>query len=284
MMWHSLFIRHILLIVILLTSVTAHAWRPPTNKEVLIDRVLDLSGTRYTMRNASGQIMQAFHAVRELSDANATRRRMTPEQRETLARIQRVMRTTINQQAMYETVSAYLADNVTESQLAAAVKALQQRDVRRIVGMETRAMNTATPKALNEFAQTLRIRKPSPKRMAIVDHIDRITETSKHNAELMQEFAKTLMKNNPDRMQSMSDAIHRLAKNQSLLTLLYAYRELTDHELEAYAQIYQDENYAWVARMLGRARHKAARHVYEDFRESFEEWALYVSEAGRGPL
>lgn len=276
-----MYVRHILLLFILFTSVSAYAWRPAISKEAMIDRVIELSGTKHAMRNTSDQIMQAVHAVIELSDANAARRRMTPEQREYLGRIQRIMRTTINQQAMNKTVSAYLADNVTERQLASAIKILQQKDVRRIISMEAKAINSVTPKDLNEFAYTLQIRKPSPKRMAIVDHIDRITETSKHNAALMQEIAKALMKNRPDKLQSVNDTIHRMAKYQSLLALLYAYRELTDNELEGYAQIYQDENYVWVARMLGRAKHKATRHVYDDFRESFEELGLYVSETGR---
>jgi len=277
-----MFIRIALLMVMLIISMSSHAWTSPSKKEEMVDRVLTLSGTKTAMRYVSSQIARGFHSAREMSDLRMSRQEMTPEQRKSLEHLLKVMRGSFDHDAMLKTAAAYLADNTTEKQLAAAIGHLSKKEVRRIIGLEIKAMNSASKNVLNDFAHALQIRKPSPLRMTIVDHIDRITEASRHSADLAMEIFGAFFQSNPAHMERLRAIINKQARDQTILTLLYAYRNLTDRELQEYALIYQDEDYAWVARMTVRGVNVAIKHAFDEFKGSLVEWVTNEMEtAGR---
>jgi hypothetical protein len=242
-------------------SVDAEVRQWPRDVPPFVDEMLTLSGV-------TRQLAQLPDAVVDGHD------RQTPRLDARTAHTRRkILRDAYRLDTLYPIVVATVRERYDEAQAEAVVRALRTPLFRRLQLLEDAAGRSDTAPRIRAFSEQLVDNPPSVERRVLIRRLERAMATSFIQMELLAAtldgLANALGEAAPAgerRREAITDAQEQTmvpAKNQALLTLLFAYQMVADGDLRDYLTFWESAPGRWFVTTVGAGIAQALRTAAE---------------------
>jgi len=154
---------------------------------------------------------------------------------------------------------------------------------RRFTDLEKQANSPAAAKDFEQFVTNLALHAPDPGRVELLKELDQVSHSTDIAILIQIAIAKTLVQSvsvfdsnrrplSPSQMNdlvlALKDQLSTSVRNHILIWSLYAYRSLTDKDIKAYIDMYQNDDMQWFIRISSTALVKAMGHSAENAGQS----------------
>jgi hypothetical protein len=235
---------------------------------------------------AFAQDTQAEHDVAELSDLSGLSSviQSIPENfidlsdlsDDDIDTLRELLTTSFDAKALSRDVQTQLQADYVPVRAATVLALLRKPLSRKITALEEQANSPASAQAFKDFVADLALHEPDPDRVAMLKELDKVSHSTDTAILIQIEIAKTLVQSvavfdtsrrplSPAEMDelvlSLKDELTTSLRNHVLIWSLFAYRSLTDSEIEAYISTYKNTDMQWFMRISSAALIKAMGHA-----------------------
>lgn len=150
--------------------------------------------------------------------------------------------------AVEQQVLNQLRRRYDKGRLAGFIAAYSSPSVTRMQALEVEADQPAAEAARKAFVEGLSRQQPSPARVDLASRLDAATGQSAAVAEIMFEWttllAEAVMQRQPEpeRLTELKSGLLRKARDEAIASALFAYRDVSDDDLAAYARLHEQSD------------------------------------------
>jgi hypothetical protein len=190
--------------------------------------------------------------------------------------LRELLTTSFDAKALSRDVQTQLQADYVPVRAATVLALLRKPLSRKITALEEQANSPASAQAFKDFVADLALHEPDPDRVAMLKELDKVSHSTDTAILIQIEIAKTLVQSvavfdtsrrplSPAEMDelvlSLKDELTTSLRNHVLIWSLFAYRSLTDSEIEAYISTYKNTDMQWFMRISSAALIKAMGHA-----------------------
>lgn len=248
-------VKSIISICLLALSVSAAA-SPTINKDEQINAILDKTGFNKLLQH----IPSFSQSVLKQSSGA-----LEPEMGSALsAAFSQAFATDVVQRDINRVINAHY----NQSHATAYLKHLNSPLSQKMAKLESATNNPANREDFKAFAAAL-TNKPTPQsRSSLIEQLDKITRTTDFSIDMQTAFFKAIfvaiepvmetdMRLGDGELEKMVNevrtSLEESLRNNTRLSFLYAFRNVSDAELKQYIEICESDEYRWAIQLLGNA-------------------------------
>jgi hypothetical protein len=225
--------------------------------EALIKRVLKTAGFPEQMQEMQTSMQQGFVASLQRRFGAAA----TPEARARMDKLGEAIGTAFRAEDFVERAVTALSEDYSEAHLRAALTALDTPLIKRMTEVEKQHTD---PAAMLAFAGRLRTEPLPPARVALLARIDEASGASELSARVLNNTARLVIHANPTLAPAQAAAaiteldahqadLLKRSRAQMAMQFAYTYRDVSDTDLAAYAEVSEADNLHWFNQKLALA-------------------------------
>ncbi len=191
-------------------------------------------------------------------------------------------------QRVTATLKRHIDQNYDAGKMARVLAMLEDPLGRKMTELELEAQ---TPQAQMEMMQmgNIIMGQATPKRMALVQRLDEVTGASQFSLDMQMTMAEVTMRNlnrivpaaqriPPEQMEQMLQQMRMQSvypvRQGTRLNMIYAYRSVTDEELERYIELNETDYARWMTEVMNGAWKAVTRQAAEDLSEQINRTIL----------
>lgn len=260
------------------------AYSADADRAGLLARIVELDG-----------LDKAFDSIPSLFDSIASQRQLvSPNASE--EQLYSDVRMAIDLEAARRTLAEHLAANADDKTLETVLAWLESPLGRKISGEEINAATETDPTAMHRYLVSLRSAPPTRERIELIQRF----VAQKKMAEVLARITRNVTiamltglsegggcpPDDPIALENEllehNETLLENMRQQSILSAIYAYRKLSDDEIEQYLQRMSDENYLTYDRIIREAVDIGMANLYRTIGKKMAEKHREINPGGVG--
>lgn len=237
--------------------------------EELVESYITLSGMGEMLRSLPAEM-----------DALASQRSLTSRHPDVESRVYRLVRESFDVRKARQNLSAYLLQHTDKPSVEEILRWLNTPLARKITREELNASGAGQQAEMLHYLADLQANPPPQRRIALVQEVERVTHLSELTTRIVMEVTRGMMESinlalpEDDRqpledslkeMETMGPVIQEGFRQQMILTSFYAYRNISDKELDDYIRFYDSDLGRREIRITGDALGHVLKQWFEEF-------------------
>lgn len=246
-------------LLVFLCAVQAAALGASAPQQDKLSRVMELYGLSTLIEHIPQDVMDDFSQGEYLDRQN-----LSGDQIKTL---KQVITANFASDLIRKDVVKSLQDDYDPARIDGVITRLSSPLYRKITALEEKANAPEAASDFQEYVARLALQRPDPKRLRLMEVLDRASHSTKVAVAVEIEIAKTMIRCasafNADEplsderlnqvVAALRDNITHSVRNHIIIWSLYAYRSLSAEQLRNYIAIYQNDDIRWFTRVSSRA-------------------------------
>lgn len=250
-----MFLREFFILIMLLPLSGAYASDTAKHRGKVIDEVMEVSGLNHQIEQLPAMINAGMQQGRnEMDEA-------------TFTQVSTATSETHTAKAFAEEIKGGLNKNYDEARFAALLALVNSPFAQKITQLEKEASTSEMMQNLQAYSATLDKDPPAPARIALIERMDKATAATSAALNIQLQTAQMIMSvldpllpperrmtpgQKDDMLWQMQLQVRPMIQQFIALNMLYAYRSLSDKDLEQYIALHETELGKWSVDLMNR--------------------------------
>jgi hypothetical protein len=214
--------------------------------EDLAAQAMVLSGTRDTLVDLGKSLDAQFASDPRVKKLSKTRR----------SELKEILKSSLDGRRMAEELTALLAGSGDVPRLRASVSAMESPVFQKVTQVMVRESLKATDEVVSKYVAGFEKHPPDPARIQLIQRLEAATDGAAVIADMRYEVAAYLLEQAqvPDREGKLAELQAQVAgpaQEEYLARSLFATRQVSMSDLEAYVSAHENDAMGWLARVIG---------------------------------